>query len=162
MLKNKKVLIGGGIFFAVAFWFYIKPHYLDKKPVHVFTEAEIAAAPRPSIEIENLIFNLKSSTTTPNYVKVTVALEFADPDHKYIKLKGEAIALANVAYKKEHNADLPKILDLLTSLIGSRSVEEVATTEGREKLKDDLVVALNKEFKHEKVENVYFATFITQ
>ena len=26
--KNKKVLAGGAVFFAVAFWFYIKPNML--------------------------------------------------------------------------------------------------------------------------------------
>ncbi len=29
MFKNKKVLIGGAVFFAAAFWFYIKPNYMD-------------------------------------------------------------------------------------------------------------------------------------
>ncbi|MFN0146810.1 MAG: flagellar basal body-associated protein FliL [Dehalococcoidia bacterium] len=162
MLKNKKVLIGGAIFLAVAFWFYVKPNYLDKKPVAVFTEAEIAAAPRPSIHIAERVFNLKAPPSAPNYVKVAVALEFADPEHKYLKLKGHAIVVANEHFTEELEPDMPKILDILTSLIGGRTVEEVASTEGREKLKDDLVVALNKEFKHEKVENVYFATFITQ
>jgi len=38
----------------------------------------------------------------------------------------------------------------------------VSTTEGREKLKDELKDAVNEELHHEKVEKVYFVTFVTQ
>ena len=34
---------------AAAFWFYIKPNYMDPKPPPVYTEEQIAEAPRPTV-----------------------------------------------------------------------------------------------------------------
>jgi flagellar protein FliL len=162
MFKNKKILAGGGVFLLAAFWFYIKPNYMDAKPVPVYTEEQIAAAPRPTLKFEERVFNLKAPASSPNYVKAAIAIEFEDHDHKYIKLKGEAIVLANEHFTLEMEGELPALLDILTSIIGSKSIEEVATSEGREELKAELVAEFNKELKPEKVERVLFITFITQ
>ena len=162
MFKNKKILAGGAVFFVAAFWFYIKPHYMDAKPPVVFTEQQIAEAARPTVTLPEKVFNLKAPASAPNYVKAVIALEFADPEHKFIKLKGEPLALANEAFTKEHEPEMHRISDVITALMASHTLEELVTTEGREKLKDEIVIALNHELAHEKVENVYFATFITQ
>jgi flagellar FliL protein len=162
MFKNKKVLIGGAVFFAAAFWFYIKPNYMDAKPVPVYTEAQIAAAPRPTLTLEERVLNLKAPATSPNYVKASIALEFEDPGHRYIKLKGEGVVKANEHFAAEMAPEMPKIWDVVTRVIGSKSVEDVASNAGRQKLKDELVAALNEELHGEKVEEIFFVTFITQ
>jgi flagellar basal body-associated protein FliL len=161
-MKDKKVLAGGAVLFIAAFWFYIKPHYFESKPATVYTEQQIAESPFPAIELEERVLNLKAPSSAPNYVKATIALEFEDPDHKYIKLKGEAVNLANLAFAKEHEADMPRIWDVITSVVGGRTIDQVSTSEGREQLKTDLVEAINKTLAHEKVQNVFFAAFITQ
>ena len=38
MFKDKKVLAGGAVLIAAAFWFYIKPNYMDAKPAPVITQ----------------------------------------------------------------------------------------------------------------------------
>ena len=162
MFKNKKILAGGAVFLVAAFWFYIKPHYMDAKPVVVYTDEQIAEAARPTIKLEDRVYNLKAPATGPSYLKASIALEFADPDLKYIKLKGEAIGVQDLAFTKEHAAEMPRVWDAVTSVIASRTVQEVSTPEGRDKLKTELMAAVNKELKHDKVENVYFITFITQ
>ncbi len=162
MFKNKKILAGGAVFFLAAFWFYIKPNYIDSKPPVVFTEQQIAEAARPTVTLPEKVFNLKAPPTAPNYVKTVIALEFADPEHKYIKLKGEGLILANEHFTLELEPEIHRITDVITALMANHTIEEVATSEGREKLKDEIVIAINKELAHEKVENVYFATFITQ
>ncbi len=162
MFKNKKILIGGAVFFAAAFWFYIKPNYMDAKVPPVYTEAMIASAPRPTLVLEERVLNLKAPASSPNYVKASIALEFEDPKHKYINLKGHAIALADEKFTEEMHSEMPKIWDIITLVVGSKPVDEIATTAGREALKEDLIEALNEELHHEKVEKIFFVTFITQ
>ncbi len=161
MLKNKKVLIGGAVFFAAAFWFYIKPNYMDAKVLPVYTEAQIEAAPRPTLVLEERVLNLKAPAASPNYVKASLALEFEDPKHKYINLHGDAITGANKYFKAEMYPDLPKIWDVVTQVVGSKSIDDVATTGGRVTLKEELIEALNEQL-HVKVEKIFFVTFITQ
>lgn len=161
-MKDKKVLIGVALLLAAAFWFYIKPNFMDAKPAPVYTDEQIAAAPKPTVQLEERVLNLRAPATAPNYVKAAIALEFADPHHKWINLKGHALVLKNEVFTEEMEPDLPRIWDIITSIVGSRSVEQVATTEGREALKQELMAAINKEIHHEQVQNVYFVTFITQ
>jgi len=161
-VKDKKVLAGGAVLFIAAFWFYVKPHYFDSKPATVYTEQQIAESPLPTVKLEERVLNLKAPSNAPNYVKATIALAFEDPDHKYIKLKGEAINVANLAFTKELDADMPRIWDVITSVVGSRTIDQVSTSEGRVQLKADLVEAINKTLAHEKVQDVFFSAFITQ
>lgn len=162
MFKDKKVLAGGAVLFAAAFWFYIKPNYMDSKPAPVYTDEQIASAPKPTLRLEERVLNLKAPATAPNYVKAEIALEFTDPDHKWIGLKGHGIVAKNEVFAEEMEPDLPKIWDVVTAVIGSKSVDQVSTSDGREKLKEELIAAINKEIHHEQVQNIYFVTFITQ
>jgi flagellar protein FliL len=162
MFKNKKLLAGGGVFLLAAFWFYIKPNYMDAKPAPAYTEAQIAAAPRPTLKLKEQVFNLKAPATSPTYVKMQIAIEFEDHAHTFIKLKGEKLVKANEHFEVEMEAEVPALLDIVTSILGSKSIEEVATVDGREELKAELLAEFNKELKPEKVERVLFITFITQ
>lgn len=176
-MKDKKVLGGGAVLVVALFWFYIKPSYLDAKPAPVFTEAEIAASPRPTLviakgggggghgagsEYEGLVFNLKSPATAPAYVKVVIHLEFADPDRKYVGLTHAQAAAKDVKFAEEMAGEKAKILDTITLLFASKTVEEVSTAEGKIKLKEEMIEHLNEVLHGEKVEAVYFETFITQ
>ena len=163
-LKNKKVLIGGGValLLAAAFWFYIKPNYISPKPATVYSEEQIAQAPRPTVQLEERVLNLKAPPTAPNYVKAMIALEFADPGHKWIGLSGASLEAKNEAYAEEMKPEMHRIWDTITSVVGAKSVDQVSSQEGREKLKAELVTALNHDLHKEKVESVFFVTFITQ
>ncbi|MCC6388613.1 MAG: flagellar basal body-associated FliL family protein [Dehalococcoidia bacterium] len=175
-MPDKKIMAGGAVLAGAAFWFYVKPNYLDAKPPPVYTEEQIAEAPRPTVYLgkaigeeakkgtaeTGLVLNLKAPATAPAYAKVVIALEFEDPKHTYINLKGAAVDAANVVYTEELAPEMHKILDVVTTLFGSKTIDQVSTTEGREKLKDELRDAVNEELHHEKVEKVYFVTFVTQ
>lgn len=162
MLKNPKVLIVGAVLFGALFWFYIKPNYVDSKQAPVYTDQQIAEAPRPTVTLEERVLNLKAPASTPNYVKAVIALEFEDPEHKWIGLKGEALAAKNEAYADELKPEMHRVWDIITAVVGGKTVDQVATTEGKEQLKSQLVEAINKELHAEKVENIFFVTFITQ
>lgn len=161
-MKDPKILAGGAVLLIAAFWFYIKPHYMDSKPAPVYTEEQLAAAPRPTVQLDERVLNLKAPATTPNYVKAVIALEFSDPDHKWMGAKGEALTVKNEAFSKELGPEMHRVWDVITSVVATRTIEQVASGEGREALKKDLATALNAELTDHKVETVFFVTFITQ
>lgn len=162
-MKDKKVLAGGAVLLFAAFWFYIKPNYMDPKPPAVYTEEQLAQAPKPTVQLEERVLNLKAPAAAPNYVKAVLALEFADPMHSYLGAKGEGVVAKNTAYAAELTPDMPRVWDVITTVIGSKSVDQVSTPEGREQLKAELIDGINKQLDAEhKVQNIYFVTFITQ
>jgi hypothetical protein len=176
MFKDKKILAGGAVLFAAAFWFYIKPTYLDSGPPVVYTEEQLAEAPRPTVILgkpfgeeakksnapEGLILNLKAPASAPNYVKAIIALEFEPDDPPWIGVKGAALEAKNAHFAEELQPEMHKILDAVATVVGSKSADEVSTTEGREQLKAELIEAINRHLPGHKVEHIYFETFITQ
>jgi flagellar basal body-associated protein FliL len=161
-MPDKKILAGGAVLAAAGFWFYVKPNYLDSSPPVVYTEEEISAAPRPTVNLEERVLNLRSPAVAPNYVKVQIALEFADPEHDWIGLGGEGLLVANEEFTHHLEGEIHRIWDVVTNIVGAKSLDEVATSEGRDELKVELRNAINHEIHNQQVENVYFVTFVTQ
>ncbi|HNM78004.1 MAG TPA: flagellar basal body-associated FliL family protein [Tepidiformaceae bacterium] len=175
MLKDKKILAGGAVLFLAAFWFYIKPNYMDAKPAPVITQEQIDASPHPTVMLgkpvgeekkgnapEGLVLNLKAPANAPRYVKVIMALEFERPKEPWLGVTGDALTAKNVEFTHHLEHEMPKILDAVATVFGSKSAEEIGSTEGREKLKEDLIEAINEHLPEEKVEAIYFETLITQ
>ncbi len=162
MKVDVKILAVVAVVLVAAFWFYIKPNYLEAQVPPVYTEEELAAAPRPTLALEERVLNLRSDPSAPHYVKVAIALEFEDPEHKWMGLSGEDLAEKNEEFALELEPELHRIWDVITSVIGEKSIEEVSTEEGREALKEELKSELNEVLHDHKVERVYFATFLTQ
>jgi len=176
VLKDKKVLAGGGVLLIAAFWFYIKPNYMDAKPPPVYTEEQIAESPRPTVILgrevtvghktgnapEGLVLNLKAPASSPNYVKTIIALEFERPEKPWIGVSGDALTAKNIEFTHHLEHEMPKILDAVATVFGSHTADEVSTTEGKEALKHELIEAINHHLREEKVESIYFEVFITQ
>ena len=163
MFKDPKVLAGGALVLGAIFWFVLKPMLFPAPvPPPTYTDKQIAEAPRPTLTLEERVLNLKAPAASPNYVKTSIALEFADPEHKYIKLKGDQITAADLLYDADLKPELHRIWDVITSVVGGNTADQVATPEGREALKQQLITELNKEMKQKKVENIFFVSFVTQ
>lgn len=161
-MKDPKILAGGGVLLVALFWFYLKPNYLDAAPPVIYTQEQLASAPRPTVTLDELILNLNAPASAPKFVKLVAALEFEDTQHQWVGAKGASLEAKNAAFAEELAPEKHRILDVVTTVVGTKTPDEVATTEGREALKRDLVAALNDELHTEKVEEVYFVTFITQ
>ena len=161
-MKMKIILVGGAVVVAAIGWFVVKPMLFGSKAAPVYTDQQIADAPRPTVTLEERVLNLKAPATAPNYVKAVIALEFADPKHQWIGLKGAGLDAKNKAFQDDMKPEMHRIWDIITSVVGAKSVDQVSSSDGREKLKQDLVASINQELKNEKVESVYFVTFITQ
>lgn len=176
MLKDKKVLAGGAVLFLAAFWFYIKPNYMDAKPAPPITQEQIEASPHPTVMLgkevtlaahagntpEGLVLNLKAPATTPRYVKTIIALEFERPEKPWIGVTGDALTAKNIEFTHHLEHEMPKILDAVATVFASKTADDIATVEGREELKNALIEAINEHLPEEKVETIYFETLITQ
>lgn len=177
MLKDKKILAGGAVLFLAAFWFYIKPNYMDAKPAPPITQAQIDASPHPTVMLgkvvsvvetkgnapEGLVLNLKAPASAPRYVKTIIALEFERPKKPWIGVTGDALTAKNVLFTHDLEHEMPKILDAVATVFASKTADEISTVDGREELKNALIEAINEQLPDgEKVETIYFETLITQ
>jgi len=162
-MKDPKILGGGAVLFAVLFWFVLKPMLFGPPPEPVvYTAEQIAAAPRPTLTLEERVLNLKSEIDNPNYVKLILALEFADPELHFMGLSGEALVEENVMFAEEMSPSEPRIWDVVAAIFGDLTLEEVSDIDAREDLKDELIEAINERLHEEQVETVYFVAFVTQ
>lgn len=161
-MPDKRILAGGAVLAAAGFWFYVKPNYIDSSAATVYTEEQISEAPRPTVSLDERVLNLRSAAIAPNYVKVRIALEFADPAHEWIGLEGEGLVSANEEFTSHMDGEIHRIWDVVTEVVGERTLEDVSTSAGREELKVALRNAINHEIHGQQVENVFFVTFVTQ
>jgi hypothetical protein len=176
VFKDPKILAGGGVLLVAAFWFYIKPNYMDSKPPPVYTEEQIAESPHPTVILgrevtvghekgnapDGLVLNLKAPASAPNYVKTIIALEFERPEKPWIGVAGDALTAKNIEFTHHLEHEMPKILDAVATVFGSHTAEEVSNVDGKEALKQELIEAINHHLHEEKVESIYFEVFITQ
>lgn len=56
----------------------------------------------------------------------------------------------------------PIFRDIIIRILSSKSLEEISTVKGKEKLKEQIVNELNLRLKDGKVKNIYFTDFVVQ
>jgi flagellar FliL protein len=62
----------------------------------------------------------------------------------------------------ELDTKVPIFRDIIIRILSSKSLEEISTIKGKEKLKEQIVYELNARLKDGKVQNVYFTDFVVQ
>lgn len=72
-----------------------------------------------------------------------------------LEIEGEELAL-------ELDAKKPLLRDIIIRLLTSKSLEEISTAKGKEKLKEQIVGEINTRIKDGKIKNVYFTDFVVQ
>lgn len=65
MMKDPKILAGIAILVLAAGWFYVKPNFIDAKAVPVYTQAELADAPQPVLQLGERVLNLPTPAGAP-------------------------------------------------------------------------------------------------
>jgi flagellar FliL protein len=56
----------------------------------------------------------------------------------------------------------PVIRDVVIEVLSSKQIEEIATIDGKQRLKDDLVKVINKRLNDGQIVNIFFAKFVIQ
>ncbi len=104
-------------------------------------EEEIELAPAV-LPLDTFIVNLQ---VKGSFLKTSLQLEFAEPE---------------LPHTIEH--DTPKIRDAIIRVLSSKAAPEILSTEGKEKLRDEIKHAVNEALKSEDVTLVYITEFIIQ
>ncbi|MEA1919614.1 MAG: flagellar basal body-associated protein FliL [Campylobacterota bacterium] len=98
----------------------------------------------PMFPLDNFTVNLLSESGR-RYLKVQMNLE----------LSGEELGA-------ELDTRKAVIRDIIIRLLSSKSLEEISTSKGKEKLKDQIVDQLNMRLQDGQINNVYFTEFVVQ
>lgn len=98
----------------------------------------------PMFPLDGFTVNLLSDSGR-RYLKATINLELSD----------ERVA-------RELESKSPVIRDVVITILTSKTLEEIATSKGKEKLKDQLVSQVNLRLQDGEVKNIYFVEFVIQ
>jgi len=80
---------------------------------------------------------------------------------RYLKCKID-LELSSAKLQKEINKKLPAIRDMIIQILSSKSVEEVITAQGKEKLKEEIKRKINSILTTGQITHVYFTEFVIQ
>jgi len=98
----------------------------------------------PIYPLDPFTVNLKSSGAT-RYLKCTINLEIDSPDTQ-----------------PELDKMKPMIRDLIIRILSSKTVPEISTAKGKEKLKAEIKKNINANLATGEIRNVYFTAFVIQ
>ncbi len=104
--------------------------------------AEEIDLPPAILPLDTFIVNLQ---VKGSFLKTTIQLEFAEPE---------------LPHTIEH--DTPKIRDAIIRVLSSKAAPDILSTEGKEKLREEIKNAVNEALKSEDVIQVYMTEFIIQ
>ena len=105
-------------------------------------EEEAHDLPPAVLPLDTFIVNLQ---VKGSFLKTTLQLEFAEPE---------------LPHTVEH--DTPKIRDAIIRVLSSKAAPDILSTEGKEKLREELKIAVNEALRSEDVTQVYMTEFIIQ
>ncbi len=109
-----------------------------KKKVQSMTEIG------PIYPLDPFIVNLVSNNAN-RYLKCKIDLELDSPE-----------------LQQEIDKKLPAIRDLIIRILSSKTVEEIQTAKGKEKLKEEIKRKVNEILTTGEIRNVYFTEFVIQ
>lgn len=144
------------------------------KPVAAISEQAAAggvtAAPKavstPLLSISNRVFNLSGNGAGFKYVKLSIDVQFEDADGKFGKAKGPALKTLQDDFAAQNVGTLGAFNDILTSTVSSRTAADLASTQGKEALRTELITKFNSALaggtSKERVTYVIFSDFVMQ
>jgi len=98
----------------------------------------------PIYPLDPFTVNLKSTGAT-RYLKCTINLEIDSPETQ-----------------PELDKMKPLIRDIIIRILSSKTVPEISTAKGKEKLKEEIKKNLNAKLATGEIRNVYFTAFVIQ
>jgi flagellar FliL protein len=135
------VLLAGG---GGAGWFLMQPKDGHKKEV----KHEEPAHPPVFVTLEAFTVNLQP-----------------DPDEKFLQLE-ISLQVANPEQEELLKGQMPAVRSRLLMLLTSKTASEISTSEGKQKLSEEIVAEVKKPFskgaKPQEVTGVFFTSFVIQ
>ncbi len=85
----------------------------------------------------------------------------SDSGRRYLKVEMN-LELGNEELAAELESKTAVIRDIVIRLLSSKSLDEISTPKGKDKLKEQIVTQLNMRLKDGHINNVYFTEFVVQ
>jgi flagellar FliL protein len=128
-------VLGGGGFFAYSKFFHkpAKTAGHEAKPVE-----------KVMCDMDTFLVNLADSGGR-RYLKTTMKLELTNP-----------LALPEIEKRN------PEIRDAILMILASKEFEDIASSEGKASLKQEIMMEMNRILKQGQVTEVYYTDFIVQ
>jgi flagellar FliL protein len=108
------------------------------------TSDKVYTSVGPMHELKRFTVNLLTDSGR-KYLRTTITLELDSPD-----LVGEL--------GQKDNA----LRDVIIGILTSKTFEEISTTKGKDRLKDEIVETLNQSLVDGQIKNVFFTEFVIQ
>jgi flagellar FliL protein len=124
--------------------FVFTPAQEEKKPDYQLAEESQAVYGHLFSFEEAIIVNL-AETNGQRYLKVNLQLEMSD-----------------AKLEEELGARRAQLMDLTIAILSSKTIDEVSSTIGRNRLKREMIDKLNAELVTGKIINIYFTEFVIQ
>lgn len=105
-----------------------------------------------------------------NYLNIGPLYQMSEPfivnlvtqsGRRYLKTS-ITLELSNEKLQKEVEAKSTIIQDSIIEILSSKSIEEIATTKGKDRLKDEIVNRINSFLIDGYIKNVFFTEFVIQ
>jgi flagellar FliL protein len=109
--------------------------------------AVAASTVNSTLQLDSFVVNLQDASGS-GYLRVTIELGLA--------------GAAKEDDKDKQSTYLPRLRDTILSVLGSRSVDELLTPDGKTKLKADLLDAINARVPDLQCKEIYFTEFLVQ
>ena len=152
---KKRWIIIGGLFFAVMVTagsiLFLAPGVLPESLNFFGSKEPSKPEKKEDLKIQGFIYNMDAfvvnlaDTEPPRYLKVKIDIE-SDSSKE------------NEEYKKR----LPQIRDAVLTILGSKTYKEIYDSEGKRKLKEEVILKVNQAVSGFKVKTIYFTEFVIQ
>lgn len=157
---------GGGFFFVFSSIGQSKPAAAEKASAKAPAKSAMPA-PVEEEQRQGALFVLKdrvvnlADSNGRRYLKIGITLE-VESERDVTKLKGEALK----EFQKEIQAELgrfePALYDVLVRTLSAKTFDEVASPDGKDKIKAELKEKFAKVMPEPHILNVYITDFIVQ
>lgn len=111
--------------------------------------------------LKDRVVNL-ADPTGRRYLKVGLSIEFTTGAAELKKAGPEERKVKQAEFEKTLAPQAPLIDDAIISILAARSPSDISTSEGKQRLKNDIKDSLNRLLGGEQVSNVYFTQFVMQ
>ncbi len=136
------LLLGGG---GGAAWFFMGGDKEEgEKHAKAEEEEEHSEEPGPVMELEPFLLNLADRDEL-RFLKVSIKLELDRPEEK-----------------TDYANKVPAIRDVLLVLLSSKESQILRTTNGKRRIREEILTRVNGVMSKGKVANVFFTDFIIQ
>lgn len=124
------------------------------------------AVPSPELVLGSRVFNLSGATAGFKYVKLSMVAQFSDETGSFAKAKGDSLTKMEASFAGDNAGTLSAFNDIMTTVVSSKTAADLATPQGKESLRQELVSRFNQALaaggSKQHVTYIIFSDFVMQ